>query len=86
MQLTSLSQELLARLLKLEDAASHASVLAAVADNAAWLAHQRADAAQAVLSAAKISVALFLITPLGSFGRVASRLNCRYHAPVPFTL
>jgi hypothetical protein len=58
MQLTSLSQELLARLLKLGDAASHASVLAAVADNAAWLAHQRADAAQAVLSAVKIFVAL----------------------------
>ena len=23
--------------------------------------------------------------PLGSFGRVASRMNCRYRAPVPFT-
>jgi hypothetical protein len=24
--------------------------------------------------------------PLGSFGRVAFRMNCRYRAPVPFTL
>jgi hypothetical protein len=91
MELAALARTVIIdRLVALEDAAAHAAVLAAVADNAAWRARQEADAAQATLSAVKIFLALLpencrleLRAPKLNAEAPADRLGVRLRLPAP---
>jgi hypothetical protein len=90
MELGSLSQELIDRLLGLETQAQHLTALAAVADAYAHVARGKADAAQRSLSEIKIFVALLddgatfrLLAPLPDAEDPAQRLGIRPHLPAP---
>jgi hypothetical protein len=91
MELTALTRTVIIdRLIVLENAAAHATVLAAVADNAAWRARQEADSAQATLSACKIFLALLpdgtkleLRAPKPASASPPELLGVRPHLPAP---
>jgi hypothetical protein len=91
MDLTALSGTVVVdRLLVLENAAAHAHAVAAVAEHLAWRARQEADSAQALLSSAKIFLALLpagtsleLRAPKPASPSPAELLGVRPHLPRP---
>jgi hypothetical protein len=91
MDLTALSQTVLVdRLVVLENAAAHATAMAAVADAYAYRAREQADAAQRLLSEVKVWLALLpddcrleLRAPKPASASPAELLGVRPHLPVP---
>jgi hypothetical protein len=91
MDLASLARTVVIdRLIKLESDAAHLHVLACVAEAAAFMARQRADVAQSVLSAVKIWIALLpddakleLRAPRPGADDPALRLGVKVCLPIP---
>jgi hypothetical protein len=90
LELTALAQTVLIDLLVvLENAAAHATAVAAVADACAHVAREKADQAQRALSEIKVFVTLLdddttfrLLAPMPDAGDPALRLGVRPHLPV----
>ena len=89
MELTRLAPTIIDRLLVLETKAAHLSVMADIANNAAWRARQEANRLQAMLSEVKVFLALLpegsafeLKAPRPGADDPARRLGVRVRLPV----